>query len=414
MKGNRMSIIEIDTGEKLEKFEYIGEDIDTYIVSSDDIDLSKEGFVLKQKVSTSKVVEREFNPNDIDWFGTKSDSNAVEDKSKGDTIPLISVEYDSNIVEKKCKLVKKKDVIRYYDDWNKPRPYFCGISCGYKEMDGFIRIEPFKSDMPQERLSEFTYGEYLFDRGSEYPPAELDRYYKDISYDDVRFQRDTVTKYHSEYTVNLHGITKDMNEEERKQLTIEYLIKNISAIKEHSHFGSGYDTLSALLLGSYGYKIPDKLYATDLDSVFDLVLPRVYEIYSARYPETSSQFLTTLIRIMMHESWRLKKKDLFTSDMFWIEDVKIIYPGKDYAFFMNIQLHLRLINKHKNQEYPYNLINRMDRWELRSNYYDLKRQCGEYLTKHNPVYWNNKVVCDDLGDFVKNAMKELIYFKHVQ
>ena len=51
--------------------------------------------------------------------------NAVEDKSKGDTIPLISVEYDSNIVEKKCKLVKKEDVIRYYDDWNKPRPYFC-------------------------------------------------------------------------------------------------------------------------------------------------------------------------------------------------------------------------------------------------------------------------------------------------
>lgn len=58
MKGKRMSIIEIDTGTQIEKYEYIGEDIDTYIVSSDDIDLSKEGFILKQKVSKQKLVEK--------------------------------------------------------------------------------------------------------------------------------------------------------------------------------------------------------------------------------------------------------------------------------------------------------------------------------------------------------------------
>ena len=100
--------------------------------------------------------------------------------------------------------------------------------------------------------------------------------------------------------------------------------------------------------------------------------------------------------------------------MFWIEDGKLVYPSEDYAFFMNIQLRLRLINKHKKQEYPYNLIDRMDRWSLRDDYFWFKRKCDEYLIKHNPVYWNNKVVCDDLGDYVKNAMKELIYFKHVK
>lgn len=409
-----MSIIEIDTGTQIKKYEYISEDIDTYIVSSEDIDLSKEGFVLKQKVFESKIVEREFNPNDIDWFGTKSNRNTVEEKSKGDTLPLISVEYDSNIVEKKCKLVKKEDVIRHYDDWKKARSYFCGMNCEYKEMDGFIRIKPFKSDMPQELINEFVYEEYLFDRGSEYPPMKHHRYYKDISYDDVRFQREVVTKFHDNYMVHLHGITKDMSKEGRKQLTIEYLIEKLGAKEKFHWAGPGFETLSALLLGSYGYKIPDILCATDLDTVFDIVLPRVYEIHSSRNPDKSSNFINALIHGITNGTVSLKKKDPSISDMFWIEDGKLVYPSEDYAFFMNIQLHLRLISKHKNQEYPYNLIYRMDRWDLRSDYYYLKRQCDKYLTKHNPVYWNNKVVCDDLGNYVKNAMKELTYFKHVQ
>lgn len=147
-----MSIVEIDAGTQIEKYEYISEDFDTCIVSSDDIDLSQEGFILKKN------------------------------------------KYSSRPVEIKCKLVNKEDVLRHYDDWNSTHSYFCGIRCTYKEMDGFIRIEPFESEVPQELKNVFTYEESLFDRGDQYPPIKHHRYYVDISYDDVRFQRDVIAK----------------------------------------------------------------------------------------------------------------------------------------------------------------------------------------------------------------------------
>lgn len=71
-----MSIIEIDTDRQTKKYEYVSEDIDTYITSSDDIDLSHEGFILKQK------------------------------------------NYHNGIINKKCKLIKKEDAMRHYHDWN--------------------------------------------------------------------------------------------------------------------------------------------------------------------------------------------------------------------------------------------------------------------------------------------------------
>lgn len=348
-----MSIIEIDAITQIEKYEYISEDFDTCIVSSDDIDLSQEGFILKKN------------------------------------------KYSSNPIELKCKVVNKEDVIRNYDDCNSVCSYFCGIRCTYKEMDGFIRIEPFESEVPQELLNEFKYEEYLFDRGDQYPPIEHHRYYVDISYDDVRFQRDVITKCHNDYIVDLHGITKYMNEEERKQLLLEYLIKKIDKRVP--------DDFSPLLFGSYGYRIPDKLYSTDIDFVFDKVLPRAFELCSTG-DYSRGNFLRKLIQGIINSHWLLNKGQ-FISDMFWIEEGKIIFPSEDYAYFLNIQLHLKLLDKIKNQEYPYNLLN------LEKVYYWLKRSYDEYLPRHNPVYWNNKLVCDDLGNYVKKAKKKLRYFK---
>lgn len=349
-----MSTIEVDTGTQIKKYIYLYEDIDTCIVSSDDIDLSQEGFILKQGKHTS-------NPVDI-----------------------------------KCKLVNKEDVIRRYDDWENMHSYFSGIDCFYKEMDGFIRIEPF--EVPPGRINEFKYEKYLIDRGDQFPPIESHRYYKDISYDDIRFQRDIVTKSHRDYIVDAHGITKEMNEEERKQLIVKYLINKLGKIG-----GSGIDEL---LFGCYGYRIPDKLYATDLDLVFDKILPHAYELYSPRGPYAGSNFLRELNTAITHGYQDLIDKYRYAApDILWIEDGKAVYPSEDYAFFINLQLHLKLMNKHKNQEHPYTLM------DLRFVYYTLKYSYKKYLTRHNPVYWNNKVVCDDLGDYVKNTMEELIYFR---
>lgn len=351
-----MRIIEVDTGNQIEKYEYVSEDIDTYIVSSDDIDLSHEGFIIRQR------------------------------------------QYDNSIIKKKCKLVKKEDVKSHYSDWNETRTYFCGISCSYKEMDGFIRISALT--IPDELISEFTYEEYMQDRGDQFPPIKSHRYYKDISYDDARLQRDVIEKKHRDYIIDAHGITKEMSEHERKQLTIEYLIDK---------FGNGnlaiddFGQFSALLFGSYGYRIPDRLYSTDLDAVFDRVLPCAYELYSSGGPYAGSNFLGALGSVIVNGYWHLNSVGQFATNLFWIEDGKTIHPSEDYAFFMNIQLHLKLMDKH--QEYPYTLLN------LKNIYHWLNRRYDKYLTRHNPVYWNNKIVCNDLSNYVKCAMKKLVYFK---
>lgn len=56
-------------------------------------------------------------------------------------------------------------------------------------------------------------------------------------------------------------------------------------------------------------------------------------------------------------------------------------------------------------EKPYTLL------DLKNIYYWFERRYDKYLARHNPVYWNNKVICDNLGDYVKEAAKELVYFK---
>lgn len=353
-----MSIIEIDTDRQLEKYEYISEDIDTYIISRDDIALSQEGFILKQR------------------------------------------DYSGGIIEKKCKLIKKEAAKRHYHDWNETHTYFCGMNCSYKEMNGFIRISAF--NVPQELINEFTYEEYLVDRGDQFPPIKSHHYYKDVAYDDTRLQRDVIEKKHKEYMIDTHGITKGMNEHERKAFIIEYLIKK---------FGNGnlsiddFGQFSALLFGSYGYRIPDKLYSTNLDAVFDTVLPCAYELYSQGGPYAGNNFLRALGSVIVNGYWHLNSVGRFATNLFWIEDEKPIYPSEDYAFLMNIQLHLKLMAKHQNQEYPYTLL------DLKNIYYWLERRYDKYLTRHNPICWNNKIVCDNFGDYVKEAMKELVYFK---
>ena len=357
MRGKIMRIIEIDTGTGIEKYEYIDEDIDTYLVSSEDIDLSQEGFVFKR------------------------------------------IQYDNSMVEKKCKLIKKEHVARHYSDWTETYTYFCGISCWYEEMDGYIRI--FTNDVPKRLRNKFKYEEFLIeDPGQQFPPRQGHHYYKDVSYSDKRLQKDVVIKKHQDYMIDLHGITAGINEEERKNLIVEYLINKVRKPV------NGFEPLNSLLFGSYGYRIPNKLYSTDLDLVFDKILPGIYRLYASESPRLITTFLYDLINVIINGYRSINEK--YKPKRIWIENGKAIYPSEDYTVFMMIQFHLKLMEKHKQQEAPYTLL------ELKNVSYWLERIDKKYLDSHNKVYWNDKVICDDLGNYIKNAMEELIpYFSHI-
>ncbi|MCM1050105.1 MAG: hypothetical protein NC433_16950 [Clostridiales bacterium] len=346
------TIVEVNTGTQIEKYEYISGcgDLETCIVHSDDIDLSKEGFML------------EYNEH---------------------------YNYGRNLrpVNKKCKLVKKKDVVKLYRDWSISRSYYCGVRCSYEKKDGFIRIE-----IPKVKglINEFICEEYY---PSEYSSLTSTRYYKNIPYDDVKFLRNVITKCHKDCAMNLHEITKETNEEKKKQLLIEYLIKTFDK-RTTVNFRQ-------LLFGTYGYKIPDKLYSTDVDTIFDVIFPRLHELSIEPNTYKERNFLRDLSSSIVNSHWTLT-----LSDSLWFEDGKRIYPSEEYKCFMNILFHLKLIEKHRNKEYPYILLG------LKNNYHWLKHEANnQYLTNHNPVYWNDKLICDDLGNFLKEAWKELIYFK---
>lgn len=350
-----MRIIEIDTGTQIKEYEYIDEDIDTYLVSSDDIDLSQEGFLFKQ------------------------------------------VKYDNSIIERKCKLVKKENVDRHYADWTETYIYYFGIRCWYEEMDDYIRV--FTGDVPKKLRKNFKYEEfYIEGPGQQALATKTHHYYQDVSYSDKRLQKDVIQK-HQDYTVDLHGITTDTNDEERKNLIVEYLIKKVS-----KSLVDCYKCISSLLYGSYGYSIPDQLYSTDLDLVFDKVLPGAYKLCAEGGPYAGPTFLRELKCVIVNGYWGNRNSVHYMPKQIWIEDGKAVYPSEDYAVFMMIQFHLKLMEKLKKQEYPYTLM------DLKNVSYCLAGIDKKYLESHNKVYWNGKVICDDLSDYIKSAMEELVYF----
>ncbi|MCM1263521.1 MAG: hypothetical protein NC313_12470 [Butyrivibrio sp.] len=370
-----MSAIEVRNGTQIEKYEYFREDFDTFIVHSDDIDLSQEGFTLKTK---------------------ETYRNTVISKDVYTGIPTYQYEYKSNIVEKKYKLVKKENVIRHYHDWSTSSSYFYGEYCSYEERDGFIHLEMFSP--PKWLKSKLKFYDYYAERG-EYHFDKHRQYYIDIPYDDVRFQRDVIRKFHDDYEINTQEIAKATNDEARKQLIIEYVVNKF--LRSHSIRELDF---SPLFLGTYGYKIPDKLYSTDIDLVFDKIIPRIYEIELADKDYDDRYFSRGLSYGIGSYGSAYKSEDYFRGKI-WFEDGKRVYPSEDYSFYMYIKVLLKLMEKHKNLEYPYILT------DLEYTYHHLKSNSETFLTRHNPVYWNDKVVCDDLGNYVEEALKELIYFK---
>ena len=344
-----MSTVEVNTKEGIKKYEFIDEDIDTMLVSSEDIELSEDGFRVR------------INPI---WSE-----------------------------EKKCIVVDKRKVIAHYHDWVKERFYFLGFPCTYERLEHGIRVILF--DKPTEHIDEFVYRELWTDRGEDFPPIISHKYCIDTTMDDERLQR-VVEENHRDYGVYCHGITPNMGDEERTKLIVEYVKERIVT----TPYVQGFELFNNLLLGRYGYTIPDRRYSTNIDLIFDEVIPYVYDKCKNNGPYSGSNILRDLQHVIVNGYCAL---DVFCG--VWIEEGKRIYPNKNYLFFMYIKFHLKLIEVHKKNISPYNLLN------LKNVSYWLEERCGKYLENHDKVIWNGNVVCEDIGKFVKESMKELKYFR---
>lgn len=342
-----MKYIEVGT----EKYLYVDEDIDTIMVRSMDNTKLKNGFTIIKKV------------------------------------------YSGHCETMRCKLVSKEDVTAYYNDWDETHSYFGTMRCSCDDIDGRVCVSTYNE--PTEYANEFTYEEFDEDRGTEFPPLRSHRYYAIVDADDNRLKRDIIVHKHIDYAVNHYGISHGMTMPERTEALLKYLEEKVG-----KDCLDDFEQLYSLLLGCYGYKIPDETLSTNIDLVFRRVIPNAYLIRKKRGGYLKDYFCNGLMTAIINGycSLRPGEKIIF-------EDGKKKYVSKDYQYYMCLQFHLKLIELHKAGVEPYTDL------DFKNVSYWLEKRYSEFMDKHEPVSWNGNVVCEDLGDFTRWAMKELEYFK---
>ena len=121
---------------------------------------------VKTESGIKKYIEIE---EDFDTFLVKADNEVIESG--------IRYENSTDIIES-CKIIAKEDVTANYSDWVDIKSYYKGVKVSCEDQDGKVRVELHKTSIPEELKNEFTYEEYIFDRGTEWPAIKSSRYYK--------------------------------------------------------------------------------------------------------------------------------------------------------------------------------------------------------------------------------------------
>lgn len=341
--------IDVKTNRGIETYICVDEDIDTFLVKNKDCSSFEDGFTITKRYN---------------------------------------LEYAEIL---NCKVINKSQVVSLYSEYDNIYSYFGNMSVVCKDKNGYIRIETFKK--PTEYASEFTYEEYDdYGRGENYPPYRSSRYYTIIDPNDKRLRRNVISHIHTEYEIRDYGIYPGIDKSEYKNKIIDYLVKKI---------GSKYiDDLGPLFIGSYGYRIPHYKYSTDIDLVFEKVIPRLYDFYlQSNVSEYSkNNFYRKIINAIVNIDFQLKEKYYF------IINNNAINATPEYKYYMRLKAHHKLMECYKAGIEPYTKLN------LTNVMYWLVHRNSEYKNKHIPVFWNDHLICADIGYYTEALMKTLLPF----
>ncbi len=159
-----------------------------------------------------------------------------------------------------CRVVKKSAVKSFYKDYTEIKYFYKDRPVQYVERDGKPTIEVY--DGPVAYLKEFSVARHG-GNGKDYKV-----YYKNIDPDDPEFRKET-EHYHEDLTVDTYGLVPGMGRKEYEDILIRYLIDRITK------YGSQ-DAVRRLVLGIYGYRFPDDGLFTDIEAVFEKVIPLRY------------------------------------------------------------------------------------------------------------------------------------------
>ena len=334
--------IEFDTGFLVDKSVVVDEDIDSFIITGSLTGVSVSGF---------------------DYSSSKG-----------------TVFHD-------CRIISKSAVTAFYKDYSETQYFYKNRPVQYTEHEGLGIIEVY--DGPVAYLKEFS----VTDRSVNGKHFKV--YYKEIEPDDPNFREET-QHFHEDLTVDTYGLTPETNAREYNEILTQYLLEKIK------RSGSKTDAIRRLVLGTYGYRFPNDELFTDIDTVFDKVIPARYRQLDEKSVSRSNFRRDLLIAITSGY------KTVGCEYGYTIVDVdRSIEPSFEYSYYICLILHLMLLKYHKAGRRPYIELDLSDVWSRLED--GFKRYAPD--ENHNPVYHKDVCICDDLGTFTIEALKQLIYFK---
>lgn len=283
-----------------------------------------------------------------------------------------------------CRMIKKSDVTAYYKEYTETKYFYKDRPVQIAERDGQTFAEVY--DGPASFLSEFS----VMDMG-----ANGKKYFRQISGDDpdLRTQEEHLREA---LTVDTYGVNPDMSKTEYEDALVRYLTDRIT------RSGMKNDNLIRLLLGIYGYRFPDDGLFTDIETVFERVIPLRYKQLEDN-AVSRSNFRHELITAITVGYRLVGCRHGYTL----VDEGRIITPSPEYSLYICLVLHLMLLKYHQKGMSPYSELDLSGIWKKLE---ESLRRSG-LAEDHNPVYHGDVLLCDDLGAFIIEALKKLVYFR---
>lgn len=312
------------------------------------------------------------------------DSYIVTGSLNGGSVKGFDYSNKKELVYHDCRVVKKSDVTAFYKEYIESKYYYKNQPVQFVERNGQSFIEAYEGQ--PSFLKDFS----VMEMG-----GNGKKYYKQIEADDPDFRIET-ERSKEDLKIIKYGVEPDMNSREYKEAVVDYLVNRLTKS------GMKKDNLKRLVLGTYGYRIPDDGLFTDIETVFEKVIPLRYRQIEDNVL-SASNFRRELVNAISNGYKSVGCYNGYTI----VDNNRMIIPTREYSDYICLVLHLMLLKYHQAGKKPYCECDLSTVWKRLEE--SLKNEC--IIENHNSVYHGNVLLCGDLSQFAIEALKKLIYFR---
>ena len=312
------------------------------------------------------------------------DSYIVTGSLNGGSVKGFDYSNKKELVYHDCRVVKKSDVTAFYKEYKESKYYYKNQPVQFVERNGQSFIEAYEGQ--PSFLKDFS----VMEMG-----GNGKKYYKQIEADDPDFRIET-ERSKEDLKIIKYGVEPDMNSREYKEAVVDYLVNRLTKS------GMKKDNLKRLVLGTYGYRIPDDGLFTDIETVFEKVIPLRYRQIEDNVL-SASNFRRELVNAISNGYKSVGCYNGYTI----VDNNRTIIPTREYSDYICLVLHLMLLKYHQAGKKPYCECDLSTVWKRLEE--SLKNEC--IIENHNSVYHGNVLLCGDLSQFAIEALKKLIYFR---